>query len=153
MGIFSFIKDTGEKIFGGAEVANEKKEAQISEFVTKFGFPVEQFSVNVDGEKATVCGECETGETHEKVVLAVGNVTGIGSVDSQMTVKTPAPEPRFYTVKSGDTLSKISKEYYGDPMKYNMIFDSNKPMLSHPDKIYPGQNLRIPEEQSSATIA
>ena len=51
-----------------------------------------------------------------------------------------------YTVQAGDTLSKIAKEYYGDANKYPAIFEANKPMLSHPDKIYPGQNLIIPAQ-------
>jgi nucleoid-associated protein YgaU len=50
----------------------------------------------------------------------------------------------MYTVKSGDTLSAIAKEQYGDAMKYPQIFEANKPMLENPDKIYPGQVLRIP---------
>ena len=61
-----------------------------------------------------------------------------------MTVATPAPQAKFYTVQSGDTLSKVSKDFYGDANKYNTIFEANKPMLTHPDKIYPGQVLRIP---------
>lgn len=55
-------------------------------------------------------------------------------------------ESQFYTVKSGDTLSKIAKEFYGEANKYPQIFEANKPMLTHPDKIYPGQMLRIPPE-------
>jgi nucleoid-associated protein YgaU len=61
-----------------------------------------------------------------------------------MTVATPADESKYYTVVKGDTLSKISKEFYGNPNKYPQIFEANKPMLTHPDKIYPGQLLRIP---------
>jgi len=61
-------------------------------------------------------------------------------------VETPEPEAKFYTVVSGDSLSKIAKEYYGNAMKYPVIFEANKPMLSHPDKIYPGQVLRIPPQ-------
>jgi nucleoid-associated protein YgaU len=56
------------------------------------------------------------------------------------------PEAVFYTVKSGDTLSKIASEHYGSASKYPTIFEANRPMLSDPDKIYPGQVLRIPEE-------
>ena len=56
------------------------------------------------------------------------------------------PESQFYTVKKGDTLSKIAKEFYGEASKYPQIFAANKPMLKHPDKIYPGQMLRIPPE-------
>ena len=48
--------------------------------------------------------------------------------------------------QTGDTLSKIAKEMYGDANKYPVIFEANKPMLKDPDKIYPGQVLRIPAE-------
>jgi nucleoid-associated protein YgaU len=51
---------------------------------------------------------------------------------------------RTYTVQKGDTLSKIAKEMYGNAGKYPVIFEANQPMLKHPDKIYPGQVLRIP---------
>jgi nucleoid-associated protein YgaU len=61
-----------------------------------------------------------------------------------MSVDQSAPEGKFYTVVSGDNLSKISKAQYGDANKYMVIFEANKPMLTHPDKIYPGQVLRIP---------
>ncbi len=54
------------------------------------------------------------------------------------------PESTYREVKSGDTLSKIAKEAYGDANAYMKIFEANKPMLSNPDKIYPGQKLRIP---------
>jgi len=50
-------------------------------------------------------------------------------------------------VVKGDTLSAIAKKYYGDANKYNAIFEANKPMLTHPDKIYPGQKLRIPAQK------
>ena len=54
------------------------------------------------------------------------------------------PTSVFYTVKSGDTLSKIAKETLGSANRYPEIFEANKPMLKHPDKIFPGQVLRIP---------
>lgn len=55
-------------------------------------------------------------------------------------------ESQFYTVRSGDTLSKIAREFYGEASKYPQIFEANRPMLKDPDKIYPGQMLRIPPE-------
>ena len=147
MGLFTFVKDTGAKIFGGqtsAEAAVEK-ETQIKSFVTKFELPVQNFDVKVASEKATVTGEATNQPTREKVVLAVGNIDGIGEVDDQITVAEQADPAKFYTVRSGDSLSKIAKNFYGDAQKYPQIFEANKPMLSHPDKIYPGQTLRIPE--------
>ena len=83
----------------------------------------------------------------EKIILAVGNTEGIARVDDRLEVVKPEPEAQYYTVVKGDTLSKISKEYYGDPMKYPAIFEANKPMLKDPDLIYPGQVLRIPPQQ------
>jgi len=51
----------------------------------------------------------------------------------------------MYEVQKGDSLSKIAKRYYGDPMKYKELFAANQPMLEDPNKIYPGQVLRIPK--------
>ena len=84
--------------------------------------------------------------TREKILLCCGNVHAVEHVNDQMTVAAPAAEARYYTVKSGDTLSKISKDMYGDANHYNLIFEANRPMLSNPDKIYPGQTLRIPAQ-------
>ena len=99
----------------------------------------------VDGDKVKVSGSVDTQENKEKVVLLVGNVEGVASVDDQLTVANPEPESVFYEVKSGDTLSKIAKHYYGDANKYPKIFEANKPMLKDADEIYPGQRLRIPD--------
>jgi nucleoid-associated protein YgaU len=77
-------------------------------------------------------------------VLVVGNTEGIASVDDRMTTAVQEPEAQFHTVVKGDSLSKIAKTYYGNAMKYPVIFEANKPMLTDPDKIYPGQVLRIP---------
>ena len=85
-------------------------------------------------------------ETKEKVTLFCGNVAGVASVNDQMSVDQSVDESQYYTVESGDNLSKISKEFYDTPNKYMAIFEANQPMLSHPDKIYPGQLLRIPAE-------
>ncbi len=145
MGLFSFVKTAGNKIFGGAsdEVA---KQTKITEFVTDLGLGVQNFSPTVKGETVCLEGECTSFEEKEKIVLAVGNLDGIESIDDQLTV--PGVEENtaanFYTVQSGDTLGKIAKDFYSDPSKYPVIFEANKPMLSHPDKIYPGQTLRIP---------
>jgi nucleoid-associated protein YgaU len=52
---------------------------------------------------------------------------------------------RTYTVQSGDTLSKISKQFYGNANQYMKIFEANRDQLSNPDRIQPGQELKIPE--------
>ena len=80
----------------------------------------------------------------EKIILAVGNIDHVAQVDDQMTVATPEPQSKFYTVKSGDSLSKISKEFYGDANQYNKIFEANRPLLKML-MIFIGQVLRIPQ--------
>ena len=99
---------------------------------------------NGDTDTVTLSGTAKTQEDRERARLAVGNVQHVETVVDDIEVETPAEESRFYTVKSGDTLSKIAKEMYGNANDYMKIFDANKPMLSHPDKIYVGQVLRIP---------
>jgi LysM repeat protein len=81
-------------------------------------------------------------EMKEKIILAVGNVAGISEVEAEVT---EGPEPVFHTVAKGETLSAIAKKTLGNANRYNDIFEANRPMLSHPDKIYPGQMLRIPQ--------
>ena len=150
MGLFSFIKEKGAKIFGKKEEdapIEEKKELQaqaLLDYVKSLGLTYNRLKLSVTDDDVKVEGEVAAQEDAEKIVLAIGNVEGVDQVDNLMTVATPAPQAQFYTVVSGDTLSKISKEFYGDANKYNTIFEANKPMLTHPDKIYPGQVLRIP---------
>lgn len=148
MGLFSFIKGAGKKIFGKkAEVPSltpeQAKIQALADAVADLGIPVNGLRIDL-AEQVIVEGQTGTNADREKVILALGNVEGIGAVADNITVLNPEPESTFHEVKSGDSLSKIAKEVYGDPMKYNAIFEANQPMLSHPDKIYPGQILRIP---------
>ncbi len=151
MGLFSFIKDAGASLFGGSrsvetkEVSAEDKVRALKQELDKYNLPVQNLSLRLEGDKVTVKGLTETQEIREKAVLVLGNVAGIARVDDQLEVaEAPKPQARFYEVKKGDSLSKIAKEMYGDMMKYPVIFEANKPMLKDPDKIYPGQMLRIP---------
>lgn len=153
MGLFSFLKNAGAKLFGGkdeaplAEKDNSHVNAALAEMVNRMGLGVDGLEIDFNGSSATVRGEAHTQQDREKIILTVGNVNGVETVDDQMTVRqaeASEPEATFHTVKSGDTLSKIAKEVYGDAMKYPIIFEANKPMLTSPDLIYPGQVLRIP---------
>jgi len=148
MGLFSFIKNAGQKLFKKKEVAAEiSPEAQmindLTAEVNRLAIPITGLTVDL-GTQVHVSGTTNTNADREKVILALGNVEGISGVADSIEVANPEPESVFHTVEAGDSLSKISKAVYGDPMKYNEIFEANKPMLSHPDKIYPGQILRIP---------
>jgi nucleoid-associated protein YgaU len=151
MGLIDFIKDAGEMIFGQGKEAtagDTKAAADASDALTKtlstLGIPLENLSIQVDGDKATVSGAANNQADREKVVLFIGNTKGIAQVDDQITVAKSEPEATYYTVQRGDTLSKIAREHYGDAAKYPAIFEANRPMLKEPDKIYPGQKLRIP---------
>ncbi len=150
MGLFSFIKGVGAKVFGSkeTEAATAEKEqlksSDLLQYVKDLGLPYQNIKITLRGDDVVIQGDVDQQADSEKIVLALGNVEGVDTVDNQMTVKTPAPEAKYHTVVSGDTLSKIAKTVYGDAMKYPVIFEANKPMLSHPDKIYPGQVLRIP---------
>ncbi len=154
MGLFSFIKNAGAKVFGIGKTTEEEAAekallaaANLKKAVETLGFEVVDLNVEVDDDVATISGEAINQATREKVVLVVGNTEGIASVDDRMTVavaEVVEPAAQFHTVASGDTLGKIAKTYYGNAMKYPVIFEANKPMLEHPDKIYPGQVLRIP---------
>ncbi|MCL8008589.1 peptidoglycan-binding protein LysM [Gelidibacter japonicus] len=166
MGLFSFIKNAGAKVFGvGNTDAEEKAEAQananrkaaanelnakeagarkLEETIRDLKLEVEDLKIKIDDDMAIVKGKAYDQSTREKVVLVIGNTNGIASVDDQMSVEHAEPEAQFHTVIKGDTLGKIAKKYYGNAMKYPIIFEANKPMLTDPDKIYPGQVLRIP---------
>jgi nucleoid-associated protein YgaU len=161
MGIISFIKEAGERLLGkpaaaattaatnDAEktaAANRDAATAIENHIAKFNFTVTALTVTFDTATGTakVYGVAKDQETKEKVILAAGNVEGVAAVDDMMTVDQSAPEAQYYSVVKGDTLSKIAKQFYGNANDYMRIFEANKPMLTHPDKIYPGQNLRIP---------
>jgi len=161
MGLMSFIKEAGEKLFGKGEAqaakpaasdpnqtvaANQAASDAIVDYIGKMGLEAEGLSVVFEGGsgEVTVSGMAKDQATKEKILLCCGNVAGVAKVKDEMTVANPEDEAQYYTVVKGDTLSKIAKQYYGDANGYPRIFEANKPMLSHPDKIYPGQTLRIP---------
>ena len=167
MGLLSFLKDAGEKLFGrgqaqaaqqaaAADPADPAKQAAadsaaataIEDYIRSMNLSATGLMVEFDGKSSvvTVRGIAPDQATREKIVLCCGNVAGVASVNDQLTVEVPVDESKFYTVRGGDSLSKIAKEFYGNANAYMQIFEANKPMLSHPDKIYPGQTLRIPPQ-------
>jgi len=168
MGLISFLKNAGEKLLhAGPAKENEEKQAldqsteesirpkeqalerAILDYIAVQNLPAESLTVAYDAASATVTvsGSIPDQQTREKIILCCGNVQGVAHVNDQISViVAEAQESQFYTVKSGDTLSRIAKDFYGDANKYMAIFTANKPMLEHPDKIYPGQMLRIPPQ-------
>jgi nucleoid-associated protein YgaU len=149
MGLLSFFKGVGEKIFKKEEAtptpeAEPLRASALLAHVKSLGLPYNSLTLKTSGSSVTIEGEVAQQQDSEKIALAVGNVEGVEVVENNLVVATPAPEATYHTVVKGDTLSKIAKVVYGDMMKYPVIFEANKPMLTHPDKIYPGQVLRIP---------
>jgi nucleoid-associated protein YgaU len=168
MGLFDFVAEAGEKltekVLGSTanedvtrtvEVSeqrvNELRQQNIAHMVSQLDIDGEKVAVRVDGDTAVLTGTAPSQEALEKIVLCAGNQHGIAKVDCQLQVNAPASasavtagESTFYTVKAGDTLGKIAQQHYGSASKYTVIFEANKPMLKDPDKIYPGQSLRIP---------
>jgi len=151
MGLIEFVMNAGQKLFGADEAVaaidpgvQSKRATALEGQVKALGLAVEDLKIKVADQTAVVKGRVATQADREKVVLAIGNTVGIARVDDRLEVTTPKPEARYYTVVKGDTLSKIAKGQYGDANKYAAIFEANRPMLGHPDKIYPGQVLRIP---------
>ena len=150
MGIFDFIKGVGEKLGIGGDDEAPDAEALKKE-VEKHGLEAEGLEVQVEGDKVKVAGAAPSNSIREKIILTMGNVLGVSKVEDAISVAQAEPDAAFYTVKKGDTLWKISEQQYGKGKgaKYNVIFEANKPMLSHPDKIYPGQVLRIPDIETA----
>ena len=165
MGLLDFVKDAGEKLFGMGKAkaamqeaaaapadeakikaANDAAADAIVAYIGSQNLTATGMVVSFDGASSTVTvyGVAPDQATMEKIVLCCGNVAGVAAVNNMMSVDRSEPEATYYTVVSGDNLSKISKAQYGDPNKYMKIYEANTPMLKHPDKIYPGQVLRIP---------
>ncbi|WBU63716.1 peptidoglycan-binding protein LysM [Paracoccus aerodenitrificans] len=166
MALWDFVKDAGKSVLGSAEAAEVKdpgpdaEKADTDRKVAAMKAELKELGLDADDVKLTLRSDKETvkieskgadRETMEKLVVAIGNIKGIAKVEADMpeaektaTVSSKSSEPVFHTVKSGETLSAIAKQYLGDANRYNDIFEANRPMLSDPNKIYPGQTLRIP---------
>ena len=145
MGFFDFVKSAGKKLGFGDDDEENAKELKKELDSHKLGTDAVQ--VEVKGDTAIIKGAVEDQSIFEKAVVAVGNTLGISKVEaSELKIAdAPANDPKFHTVEKGDTLWAIAEKAYGNGSKYNAIFEANRPMLSHPDKIYPGQVLRIPD--------
>lgn len=171
MGILSFIRDAGEKFLHGQggvaasaqaaqpaaqpvdpQAANATAAKAIRDYVSASGLDASGLNVTFDGASATVTlqGQASDQATKEKIVLLAGNVSGVEKVDDRITVAQSEAASQMYTVKPGDTLSKIAQQVYGNASKYQAIFEANRPMLKDPDHIYPGQVLRVPPAQTGA---
>ena len=146
MGLFSFIKEAGSKIFGSSPAKAATSE-ELQKELASHGLPA-GVEVKVEGDKVKVSGNPVSTEEAEKIILALGNTTGVASVESELIVNKEAPAAVFYTVKKGDTLWKIAEVHYGKGQgaKYTEIVKANTPPVKDPDLIMPGWVLRIPPQ-------
>jgi len=147
MGILDFItkKNPAAPAPAGATETSAATPEALKAELTKLGLDASKVEIAVDGSKVTLSGSAATTADSEKIALTIGNTKGVSQVVNNLAVATAQADSHFYTVKAGDTLSKIAQTAYGDPNKYQKIFEANRPMLKDADHIYPGQVLRIPD--------
>ena len=168
MGLFDFAKDVGRQLFDtDAEAADN-----IKEHLEIRTSGISNIEVEYDDGVATICGDCINQTTKDHAVLMVGNIKGVEKVIADELRVSPAParEPRqesagetagetagepateeepeekfeIYEIASGDTLGKIAERYYGNASQYMRIFEANREIIYDPDRIFPGQKIRIP---------
>lgn len=146
MGLFDFVKDVGRQVFDtDAEAADNIKEHL--EIKTS---GLSNLEVDFDDGVATICGDCTSAALREQAILIAGNIKGVEKVVAD-DLRAPEPKPEepeekaeIYEIVSGDTLGGIAKKYYGKAGAYMKIFEANRDIISDPNKIYPGQKIRIP---------
>jgi nucleoid-associated protein YgaU len=147
MGLWDFVKSAGKALgIGEAEAAEPPAADALKQEVAALGLKTEGLEVKVEGDTVKLKGRARSQAEKEKVILAVGNVAGVAKVEEALETPEPAAKPVFHTVAKGDTLWKIAEKHLGKGARYPEVFEANRPMLSDPDKIYPGQVLRIPAE-------
>ena len=168
MGLFTFIKNAGSGLLKNKKARYEEKEKDdvamrerqeglLEGIIEGAGINVENVDVEIEGDVVKIWGEARSEADKERAILILGNMEGVTSIDDRISVITdasaasapssaPAAASQMYQVQPGDSLSKIAKAIYGDPMKYKEIFEANQPMLKDPNLIYPGQTLRIPAQ-------
>ncbi len=148
-GAFKFAKSAGSRL-----LETKKGKDALTEQAKKYGYDTKGMDYDIDDDGAVVVrGKAASQEMKERILLAFGNVAGISTVKDEVEAEDGGAVSKFHEVVSGDTLGKISKQYYGKSSLYMRIFDANKPMLKNPDKIYVGQMLRIPTDEKSSTAS
>ena len=143
MSFFDFVKDAGKKLFGKGDDSEAVKNEIASNSDT---MPIDNLEVVVDGDKVILKGEAKSAEDRAKAALIAGNIEGVAQVDaSELAVADDTPlNDLYYEIQKGDTLWRVAEIYYKDGSRYKEIFEANREVIKDPDKIYPGQMIRIP---------
>jgi nucleoid-associated protein YgaU len=146
MGFLDFAKDVGRQLFDtDAEAADN-----IKEHLNIKLSGLKNLDVKFDDGVATISGECVNEATRNSAILIAGDVKGVEKVVADnLTFPPPKVEEEkekveFYEIVSGDTLGGIAKRYYGKASLYTRIHAANKELIPDPNKIYPGQKIKIP---------
>ncbi len=142
MGLFNFWKKSGKSLAGGGDKAPDAE--TLRQEVKELGLSADDVDITVEGDKVKLEGGTLSAEDREKVILAVGNVEGVAEVEAS-----DSDDAVFHTVEEGESLWKIAEKTLGNGARYQEVFEANRPMLSDPDKIYPGQVLRIPQTKTA----
>jgi nucleoid-associated protein YgaU len=143
MGLFDFIGNIGDKIFGSEDEAADK----IKESIETNNPGVQDLGVTYNDGVVELSGTADSAEAMEKAVLMAGNVQGVTEVKADAIAAPPQQaKVEYYVIQKGDSLSAIAKRYYGNAQDYPRIFDANREVIKDPDLIYPGQKIRIPLE-------
>lgn len=141
MGLFDFVKNMGKKLFDRDDDAAAKIKAHIEQDNPG----VEGLQVDFTDGVVSLSGEAQSAEALEKAVLMAGNVKGVENIEANGLNAPPAAgKVEYYTIVSGDTLSKLAKRFYGNARDYPRIFEANREVIKDPDLIYVGQKIRIP---------
>lgn len=141
MGLFDFVKDIGRKLFNRDAEAAEKIKAHIEEANPGISGLGVEFKDGV----VSISGQADSAEAMEKAVLMAGNIQGVTEVKIDKLQAPPVQaKVEYYTIKKGDTLSAIAKQFYGKANDYPKIFEANREVIKDPNLIFPGQKIRIP---------
>jgi LysM repeat protein len=155
MSLFGFVKDIGRRLFNKDEEAAEK----IKEHILAHNPGVEDLAVTYENGIVGLSGRCTNTDAFQKCVLMAGNVKGVADVYANGLVPyvDPAAPPRaaaaaaepqqtYYVIEKGDTLWAIANKFLGNGNRYPEIFEANREVIIDPDKIFPGQTIRIPPQ-------
>jgi len=143
MGLFDFVKDIGQKLFGSEDEAAVK----IRESIEASNPGIADLGVSYNDGVVELSGTADSAEALEKAILMAGNVQGVSEVKADgLSAPPQQAKVDYYVIQKGDSLSAIAKRYYGNANDYPRIFEANREVIKNPDLIYPGQKIRIPME-------
>ena len=158
MSLFGFAKDIGRRLFNKDEEAADK----IKEHILAHNPGVEDLKVTYERGIVDLSGRCTNKDAYQKCILMAGNVQGVADVyasglqpyvDPAAVAAAAAaaeaaavPEEQYYVIEKGDTLWAIAKKFLGEGNRWSELFEANKEVILDPDKIFPGQKIRIPVE-------